>query len=185
MNTIALLQLCKKLSKDSDVVIEAVKFSIDSPSKYYVNHAEQLRERGINKSSEELPWIALVDELIENGLAFEIDWKEESQAICEVIDDLLDRKSFSGLEWHSFDEGYEDYTTEEFLNEVSIKLRERSISLAFLDIDSDSYVLITVPAKEIEDLKRLALEAGYRISDLNSTTHNGDRSTGTWTGGLR
>lgn len=166
MSVLALLQLSKQLSNDSDVVVQSVKLSIDSPSKYFVDHMEQLKERDIDKSSKELPWIALVDGLIENGLAFEIDWQEDSQAICEVIDNLLDMKGFSPLEWHCFEEGdYEECTTEEFLNEVSIKLRQHSISLAFLDIDSDSYVLITVPDKEIEDLKRLSLEAGYTISD--------------------
>jgi hypothetical protein len=163
MKALALLQLGKKLSKDSDAVIQAVKSSIDSPDTYFVDHLERLEDRDINMASEELPWIALVDELIENELAFEIDWKEDSQTVCEVINDLLDKKGFSPLGLKEGD--YEDYTTEEFLSEASIELMKRSISLAFLDINSDSYVLITVPCKEIQDLKRLAHEAGYTISD--------------------
>ncbi|WP_455749696.1 DUF6630 family protein [Lysinibacillus xylanilyticus] len=37
--------------------------------------------------------------------------------------------------------------------------------MACLDIESDCYVLITVPSSDIDDIKKLAQEAGYRIQD--------------------
>ncbi|OAB45522.1 DUF6630 family protein [Paenibacillus glacialis] len=167
MSTLALLQLSTKLSIDSDVIIQVVRLAIDNPNRYFEEHSEQLNERNIDEHSEELPWIALVDELIENGLAYEIDWKEASQDICEIIDYLLERNNFPPLDWKWLDEvQYEELLTEQVLNEVSQKLKERCITLAYLDVDSDSYVLITVADKEIEGLKRLAIEAGKRISDI-------------------
>ncbi|MBG9792935.1 hypothetical protein ABD76_10715 [Paenibacillus dendritiformis] len=167
MNTIALLNLSKRLSLGSNEILQNVRLAVDNPSKYFHENRNRLDERNIDELTEELPWIALVDELIENGFAFEVDWKESNYRICEIIDVLLEKKSFSLLEWQWADEGnYDELSTAEFLHEVSQRLKAHSISLAYVDIDSDSYVLIVVPVQEIESLKMLALAAGHSISDI-------------------
>ncbi|WP_442323852.1 DUF6630 family protein [Aneurinibacillus aneurinilyticus] len=48
---------------------------------------------------------------------------------------------------------------------MSGKLKEQAISLACLDIESDCYVLITVPSSDIDEIMKLAQEAGCRIQD--------------------
>lgn len=70
------------------------------------------------------------------------------------------------MNWEEFEDGeLDNLTTTQCLNAISEKLKEQAISLASLDIDSDCYVLITVPSSDIGDIKKLAQEAGYRIQD--------------------
>ena len=60
---------------------------------------------------------------------------------------------------------YGELYAEEALDALASELQKNSISLAYLDIDSDSYVLITVRREEIEELKGLAQQAGFTILD--------------------
>ncbi|MNJ28900.1 hypothetical protein D3C77_234540 [compost metagenome] len=164
MNKLALLNLSKRLSNSSDHVVQKVKMAIEYPDLFIEKYSEGLVERNIDFSFEELLWIALVDELIENGFAFEIDWKESPQNICAVVDVLLENKNYPMLDW-GWLQDIDDIPTELFLYKTSQKLHGLLLSLGYLDIDSDSYVLIIVTLDEMASIKSLALDAGYTISD--------------------
>jgi len=70
------------------------------------------------------------------------------------------------ISWEDFEDGeFDELPTSQYLNEISKRLSEKGISLACLDMESDSYVLITVPTSDIDEIKELAQEAGYRIQD--------------------
>lgn len=60
---------------------------------------------------------------------------------------------------------YSELYAEEALVALALELQEKEISLAHLDIDSDSYVLITVRKDEIEELKGLAQQGSFTILD--------------------
>lgn len=163
----AMLLLVKKLSCDmEEQIFSEVSLAIEKPETYFEKFKDRLDERGIDSPIEQLGWISLVDALLDQDLAFEIDWKESGLYICDVVDELLDRKKMESVSWEEFEDGeFDELPTSEFLNEVSKKLKEKGLSLACLDIDSDCYVLITVPSSDIDDIKKLAQEAGYRIQD--------------------
>ncbi|MCP1308911.1 DUF6630 family protein [Paenibacillus tyrfis] len=167
MNNSALLELSRKLSFDVEgIVLEDVALAIEQPLVYFEKYKDRLDERCINEPIEELAWIALVDVLLEHQLAFEIDWKETGLYVCDVIDELLDRKKLAPIDWKEFEsDHYSEMPTDEFLNHIAKKMKEAGVSLAYMDIDSDSYVLITVPAADLDEIKRLSEEAGVVISD--------------------
>ncbi|WP_010503810.1 DUF6630 family protein [Paenibacillus elgii] len=167
MNNSALLELSRKLSFDVEgIVLEDVALAIEQPLVYFEKYKDRLDERCINEPIEELAWIALVDVLLEHQLAFEIDWKETGLYVCDVVDELFDRKKLASLDWEEFEnDPYNEVPTDEFLNHIAKKLKEAGVSLAYMDIDSDSYVLITIPTADIEEIKRLAEKAEVVISD--------------------
>ncbi|KZE75789.1 hypothetical protein AV654_25295 [Paenibacillus elgii] len=168
MNNSALLELSRKLSFDVEgIVIDDVDLALENPLAYFEKYKDRLDERCINEPIEELAWISLVDVLLEHQLAFEIDWKETGLYVCDVVDELLGRKKLASIDWEEFEsDHYSEMPTDEFLNHVAKKLREAAVSLAYIDINSDSYVLITVPAADIEEIKRLAEKAEVVISDF-------------------
>lgn len=164
----AMLLLVQKLSCDvEEQIFSEVSLAIEKPEAYFEKFKDRLDERGIDSPIDQLAWISLVDELLEHDLAFELDWKESGRLyICDVVDELLDRKKMACISWEDFEDGeFDELPTSQYLNEISKKLKEKGISLACLDIESDCYVLITVPSTDIDEIKELAREAGYRIQD--------------------
>ncbi|WP_107897820.1 DUF6630 family protein [Lysinibacillus mangiferihumi] len=162
-----LLLLVQKLSCEvEEQIFSEVSLAIQKPESYFEMFKDRLDERGIDSPIDELAWISLVDALLDHGLAFEIDWKESGLYICDVVDELLDRKNMACVSWEDFEDGeFDELPTSQYLNKISEKLKEQAISLASLDIESDCYVLITVPSSDIDEMKALAKEAGYSIQD--------------------
>ncbi|MNZ43858.1 hypothetical protein D3C78_614710 [compost metagenome] len=167
MNKSAFLQLSRKLSFDIEAtVLEDVTLAVDQPTEYFEKYEERLEERGIDEPYEGMAWIALVDVLLENDLAFEIDWKETGIYVCDVVDELIHRKKLPTFDWEKYeDEEYNEMPSDQFLNEIANELRKVNLTLAHLDIDSDCYVLIVVPAAEWDEIKRWSEEAGVTVSN--------------------
>ncbi len=163
----ALLLLVQKLSYEvEEQIFSEVSLAIQKPESYFEMFKDRLDERGIDSPIDELAWISLVDALLDHGLAFEIDWKESGLYICDVVDELLDRKNMACVSWEDFEDGeFDELPTSQYLNKISEKLKEQAISLASLDIESDCYVLVAVPSSYIDEIKALAKQAGYRIQD--------------------
>jgi hypothetical protein len=118
-----------------------------------------LGERGIEEVTPELPWIALVDGLDARGRLAEIDWKEDSDAIRDALDELLGDDPFD-WEW-SEEEEVDEAPIEEFLKRVGDLLHRKGIDLAYIDIFSDCYPLIVLDRKNLEAAQRLARQSGY------------------------
>lgn len=163
----AMLLLVQRLSYDvQEQILSEVSLAIEKPDAYFEKFKDRLDERGIDSPIDQLAWISLVDALLEHDLAFEIDWKESGLYLCDVVDELLDRKKMAYISWEDFEDGeFDELPTSQYLNEISKRLREKGISQACLDMESDSYILITVPTSDIDEIKELAQEAGYRIQD--------------------
>lgn len=163
----AMLLLVQKLSYDvEEQIFSEVSLALEKPEAYFEKFKDRLDERGIDSPIDQLAWISLVDALLDHDLAFELDWKESGLYICDVVDELLDRKKMACISWEDFEDGqFDELPTSQCLTEISKKLKEKGISLAYLDIESDCYVLITVPSSDIDEIKVLAQEAGYTIQD--------------------
>ncbi|WP_141501410.1 DUF6630 family protein [Paenibacillus luteus] len=161
-----LLTLSRKLSSGNEDVVLEVKESLLSPLAYCEKWQDRLDDRGISAPFEELSWIAMVDALIEERMAEEVDWKSESTTILYTTRKLIARKQLlpQDMDWSEFD-FIEELPTAEALELMKNKLKHFDIALACLDINSDSYVLITVPFEELVGIKRLASKAGYQIAD--------------------
>ncbi|WP_138754361.1 DUF6630 family protein [Paenibacillus sinopodophylli] len=162
----ALLELSRKLSIGNEDIVQEVSDAYLAPDEYCEKWQDRLDDRGITGPLEELPWIALVDALMEERLADEMDWKSEGSTILYVIRRLIARKQLlpADKDWSEFE--YEDQQpTDVMLELMKNKLLAYDIALACLDIESDSYVLIAVEAVMMGELKQLAHAAGYRIID--------------------
>lgn len=162
----ALIELSRKLALGQEHVTQQVAEAISDEQSYVKNWFDRLDERGINGPIPDLPWIALVDALQAECLAGEIDWKQDCVTTVDVIDKLLERKRLLPEARRNIaQEAGESLHTHAFLIKMHKLLLAHSISLACMDINSDSYVLITVPADEISGLRELAAQAGYRLDD--------------------
>jgi hypothetical protein len=165
-----LYALAEQLCPQDSSLLEEVKLAATDPRQYVERFAERLGERGIENVTPELPWIALVDELGARRRLAEIDWKEDSDAIRDALDELLADDSFD-WEWS---EEVDEAPTEEFLQRVGDRLHRKGISLAFIDIASDCYPLILLDRKNLEAAQKLAQQTGYgQIIPLRSGAQPG------------
>ncbi|MEV6824023.1 hypothetical protein [Amycolatopsis sp. NPDC051102] len=130
----------------------------DDPDGYLVEHADRLDERGIDEAGPELPWIALVDALDDHRLLAEVDWKEDPGEIAGQLQALRSAPAAAEL-WASL--GRIELATHEFLRAAGERLRARGTALAVLDIESDCYPLVLLPAERADELVALAAAAGF------------------------
>ncbi|WP_020619954.1 DUF6630 family protein [Paenibacillus daejeonensis] len=160
----ALLRLSRLLAPGEADVAAEVNEALHYPTVYSEKNPERFDNRGLEGNETFLPWIALVDALIQRGLAHEIDWKEESDEVLAVVQRLLDRRQLlmNGRELPPAD-ALASEATHVVLQACYDALAAQDVVLASLDIDSDSYVLITVPSDWMQELTTFATEAGYRL----------------------
>lgn len=162
----ALLALSRRLSAGNEDIVQEVSDAYLAPDDYCEKWQDRLDDRGITVPMEGLPWIALVDALIDERLADEMDWKSEGSTVLYVTRRLIARKQLlpHDKDWSEF-EYDEQQRTEKMLETMKTKLQAYGVALAYMDIESDSYVLIAVEAEQLGELKQLAHTAGYRIGD--------------------
>jgi hypothetical protein len=159
--------LAELLCPGDSTLLDEVDLAARQPQQYLARFAERLSYRGIDAVSPELPWIALVDGLDARGRLAEVDWKEDSDSIRDALDDLLGADPFD-WGWSEAEE-VNEAPTEEFLCRVGDRLHATGIALAFLDIASDCYPLITLDCKELQAAQQLARQSGYgRLVPLRS-----------------
>lgn len=121
------------------IVVQLQKISND-PTGYLENS-----ERMLNQSDDYM-WLAMVDLLIENNYAFEIDWKDTYEEAKEGILEISNAHNFN-LSWND-NHIDEDSDAEEFFPMINQELqKENNLILYNIDIDSDSYVTV-ISAKD-------------------------------------
>jgi hypothetical protein len=161
----ALLALSRKLSRGSEQVAGEVAQALDHPDAYVGQWGDRLWNRGIEEPIPDLAWIALVDALGEQGLVWEIDWKQEIETTLFAVHSLLDRR---GWLLPAADRRLEqaiqsDHDTFQQLNELHDWLRPHGIVLGQLDINGDSYVLIVVREDDFAEMEQLTKASGYTL----------------------
>ncbi|MCS4229265.1 DUF6630 family protein [Sphingobacterium sp. BIGb0165] len=102
---------------------------------------------------QDMVWLAMLDNLIEKGYAFEIDWKENYSSVNSIIQNLL-------LKWGSSREHNDDahlygLDTDAFFPKINSILESLNYIIFNLDIDSDSYLIVMAPAEYQQQLLSL------------------------------
>jgi hypothetical protein len=141
--------LAPRAKKLSAMVTQAFR----EPAAYIARHASRMDERGIDRPTASLPWLALIDALERAKALFELDWKATDEDVDWAV-----RKLAKGFRLPS---GDEERSTWEALEEAGLALREKMLQLAQLDYGSDSYALVAVPTAKLTQLVRLAKQARY------------------------
>lgn len=156
----ALIAIATLLAPDVPDVAARVDHAHTDPEAFLQAHADRLDERGIDEPLPELAWIALVDALTDHGLLAEVDWKEAAEDIVAQLRAL--RSSPQDWTWVTDS----DLPTYEFLQLAGQELRGVGTALAVLDIESDCYPLVLLPAARADELVSLATTAGFTASVL-------------------
>ncbi|GLY39908.1 hypothetical protein Amsp01_059310 [Amycolatopsis sp. NBRC 101858] len=161
----ALVAVATLLAPDAPEVAARAAAALDDQDAYLREHADRLDDRGIDEPFPLLPWIALVDALTEHGLLAEVDWKEAPDEIAGQLRALRSAPRADEL-WTSL--GESELPTYEFLETAGDRLRETGTALAVLDIESDCYPLVLLPAARAGDLVALAEAAGFTAAPLGT-----------------
>lgn len=153
----ALIAIATLLAPDAPDVASRAADAHTDPEAFLRTHADRLDERGIDEPLPELAWIALVDALTDHDLLAEVDWKEAAE---DIIDQLRELRS-SPQDWTWAADCDTDLPTYDFLQLAGTKLRDAGTALAVLDIESDCYPLVLLPAARADELVTLATTAGF------------------------
>jgi hypothetical protein len=161
----ALIAVAGLLAVDAPEVRDLAVAALDDPAAYLAAHADRLDDRGIDEPFPGLAWIALVNALTDHGLLAEVDWKE---AADEIAGQLRALRSAPPADpgWTSL--GESELPTYEFLELAGDRLHATGTALGVLDIESDCYPLVLLPAARAGDLEGLAAAAGFRAAVLRS-----------------
>ena len=133
--------------------------------KYYDTHQAQYEDRGIENADEPetIMWFAIVDCLLENNLAVEVDWQEEPAAVADLLNNTIKNDTLKiDPEWFLS----EDLT--ECFEVINSKWKGQNTVLAAIDIDSDSYVLVALKTEQFEKAKKLAEDIERNIDFANN-----------------
>lgn len=161
-----LYKIAESITNGNPFIMMDVEEWLKDGVTYYGEHEEQYEERGIEEEeceddSMEVCWIGLVDSLIENEYAIEVDWNENAKTLAdELAKDRAIKRDSSLLNkgWFSEEDSVADGCS--ILNK---KWRGKGMCLGVMDIDSDSYVIFPCKIKVLEDLKQWAKEIGCCI----------------------
>ncbi len=164
LNELPLLKVGEMLGLDA-ASIQDVRLAYEHPKRYLEVFGDRLEERNVLETSNDLPWIALVDALIDKELAEEIDWKESFEVITDVVEQLLKKKNLFSFDWEELNHTDYELFSEDALATLASELKRNATSLAYLDIDSDSYVLVVAKIVDMIELKKLAAQSGFAIID--------------------
>jgi hypothetical protein len=162
----ALVQIAALLAPDEPAVARRVTLAHDDPDGYLRAHADQLDERGIDEPEPNLAWIALVDALTDHDLLAEVDWRE---ADVDVVDQLRELRSSPAEESWAWWPAPNELPTYEFLQFAGDRLAASGTALAVLDVESDCYPLVLLPAARGAELVALAGAAGFAAEVLTAT----------------
>ncbi|MEW2518569.1 DUF6630 family protein [Actinacidiphila alni] len=149
-------------------VAEQVLHAHDDPAGFVRAHADRLDDRGIDEPFPGLPWIALVNALDDQGLLAEFDWKEGSDEIHWQLGRLESRPSVDPLAL--LGTAGTELPTHEFLELCGRHYGEVGKALAVLDIESDCYPVVCLPARLAGELTAVAARAGFAAWHLGGGT---------------
>lgn len=159
-------EIASLISGNNPSVMENVNVCIEHPQSYSHRYEDRYGERGIyvdDVDNNEICWIGMVDELSEYGYLFSVDYKCELEdflwALSQINNYSLIESTVSAL---TLDE---TKTPEAWGEEINLALNGKAFVCA-VDIDSDSYELIIVPADVCEKISSIAKANGHSIEDF-------------------
>lgn len=162
----ALLEIARAVSENDAAVLEAVSRCAFDLQEFFTEQEVFFQETGMSRSrpAQELQWRGLTKILEDHGYVCERDWKDEKEDFVFFFGGLKGVRS-NGL---AIDPDWLDETADipawgAILTE---KWREKGFAAAFLDIDSDSYVLFPCPTNAYSHLRELAERLGADVCIL-------------------
>jgi rhodanese-related sulfurtransferase len=139
----------------SDVVLLAHR----SPAEYLRVHADDAENRGLEDEDVD-PWFALVDWLIENEFAHELDWRENAAELAWGLS-RMSAVLASGIDLQSVDDA-DAHLTFGVLRANAL-LAPAGLELVIFDIDSDSFPVVLVETTNRDRIVALAAGLGHRV----------------------
>ena len=122
---------------------------------YVTTFAKRLAERRVTKPTRQLPWIALVDALVEDRLAVELDHPTFPEDVIDALDELRSLPK-SRSRWTWVRDVDDSTSTAKFL---AAAVHHAKLPLATIDLDSDSIVVVVTKDGKKLGLAPIAAEA--------------------------
>lgn len=145
-----ILQIARSITSNEKDIMSKLELCVKNPREYYnesnfesCRYCENVDDIGIS-------WLAMVDLLIENNYCCELDYKDELDELMYALQEL---KSKIDIENSSFDAEGEIYG---WCKEINKELVTKSMCVAELSIDSDSYVLFVCEIEKFNYISKLA-----------------------------
>ena len=161
---IANVEVYKDLVKtisDNEVFLQNMDRCFCHPREYFKDNADRYEDRGITSRDaiDTFVWIAVADELLESGIAIELDWKEEKDEFLSSIEELANENNLVVDDSMLDDEG----DIPSWCKELDDRWMKDGYCIAGIDIDSDSYVLCLCKTDNLRKLTELAKSINHRI----------------------
>ena len=161
---IANVEVYKELVKtisDNEDFLQNMDSCFCHPREYFKDNADRYDERGITSrdAMDTFVWIAVADEMIESGIAIELDWKEEKDEFLSSIEELANENNLGIDESMLDDEG----DIPSWCKELDNRWMKDGYCVSCIDIDSDSYVLFVCKTDKLKSLTELANSINHRI----------------------
>ena len=153
-------ELVKTIS-DNEAFLQNMDRCFCYPREYFKDNADRYEYRGITSRDaiDTFVWIAVADEMLESGIAIELDWKEEKDEFLSNIEELTKENNLVVDEGMLDDEG----DIPSWCKELDNKWMKDGYCVAGIDIDSDSYVLFVCKTDKLKSLTELAKSINHRI----------------------
>lgn len=161
----ALVRLARLLSSDRTLAREVMSAMAD-PETYLRENESSLRKRGIGSDSQVdgLPWLALVHGLVERRRAVEIDWRSEPDELRRAFEDARPRPTAAA--WRDIWSRVSDAPMDEVLAELAKRLSQTAHALCELVRPADTYAVLLVRRKTLDEAVRFASEAGHILREF-------------------
>jgi len=165
----ALLALAALLAPGDPTLVAALTAAIEQPATFLDGHdvtKDRLSASTDAAKDPQLPWLALVDLLIEAHRAVELDWKLGAEDVIWNLEQLEGWKTLSDERRKSVAALEGDGPTVEVLRVCAAQLAADHRVLGVLDIDSDSYVTVLLGESDYPKAAELAHRAGFTLKDI-------------------
>lgn len=161
---IANVEVYKELVKtisDNEDFLQNMDRCFCYPREYFKDNADRYDDRGITDryAIDTFVWIAVADEMLESGIAIELDWKEEKDEFLSSIEELANENNLVVDDSMLDDEG----NIPSWCKELDDRWMKDGYCIAGIDIDSDSYVLCVCKTDNLRKLTELAKSINHRI----------------------
>ena len=160
----ALLELGALVAPRARALPARVEQAFADPRAYLRAHARRMDDRNIERAVPELPWVALIEALIDARACVEIDWKTDAEDVAWAIARLpaVPRAAVTRLKR---DPELDQRSTWELLELAGQHLLAHDLTLAALDMGSDAYCLVVLASDDARRAAALARQARYGSLD--------------------
>ena len=161
----ALTEVFATLCHGDPSVTDEIAACLSDTKTYCETHKEAFDERGLTYNADAETWlqlIAAVDAAGNAGYLWELDWKEGSEKFRSALEAVLQASGLTfSTERLAFDgtKNIPDWAAQ--FNQYA---GQSGITLYFIDIDSDSYVMGTALMADYASAAEIASSVGIHIS---------------------